>query len=639
MPTLELPEQPILSPMLFTRSERRVFAKRESLTVSQWAEKYRMVSIGAHRGPWRNDISPHLVKIMDTWNLPYVREVIICKSPQTGGTETMYNCAGYAMDRMPSTMLFIMPSEHDAAKVSADRIIPMINETPPLARLKSPNPDDTAKKRIKFNNGCIVYMAWSNSTSALATFPVKYLFFDEVDKYPPFVGKEADPITLGEKRARTFRYTYKLFKVSTPTREDGPIWTALQSADVLFKFRVRCPVCGENHIMTLSALKYPEDKTTEDIQRDNLATYECPHCQDKWDDMKKEKAVRLGNWHREKGKGLRRPRTVAFHLPSWVSPDVSLSEIAAAYIKAKSNKSKLIDFYNDYLAEPFTESLAGEAVAEDVLYNRRYQYWPKKAVWRVPMKALMLTCAVDVQKSPARLEAEVVAWGEGYESWGIDYRVFPGDAKEQQVWDDLDEYIRRTWLHESGIKMRVQGTAIDAGFLAPYVYKFVRKRQSRRVIAVKGSPVRGKPLISTPSTAVMKKNRVVHYTIGTELAKDMLFDFMQTEAPGPGYMHYHKTYDYKYYKGLTSETGITKYDKSGRPFRIWTTKVTGSATEPLDIRVYSLALLEILNPNMKALAQEMEEQILIKEDKIQPKPKAARRVISKGVDRKKYYTG
>lgn len=597
-----------LASFQFYSAERRIFAKREPLTPSQWAEKYRIVPIGAHKGPWRNYISPHLVKIMDTWALPHVREIIICKSPQTGGTEAIYNCAAYVIDRSPATMMFIMPSEATARKVNADRIIPMIRESSRLRELLSPNPDDTTKTRIKLQNGALIYMAHSNSANALAAFPIKYLFFDETDKYPPFVGKETDPITLGEKRARTFRHSYKIFKVSTPTREDGHIWKAYQKADVQYKYYACCPKCEKDHIMTIDNLRYPEDKTAEDIMRESLATYQCPHCQSHWTDTDKERAVRLGSWKREKGKGILRPRSVAFHLHAWVSPDISLSEIAKSYIGAKTNRAKLIDFHNDYLAEPYVEAIGGDVVAAEAVYNRRYQYWPDGAQWRVPMKALVLTCAVDVQTSPPRLECEVVAWGDGYESWGIEYRVIPGDPAKDEVWKDLDEYLQRQWLHESGVPLNISATGVDTGgHFVRQVYAYCRKRRS--VHALKGSNMRGKPLITASAVRTTLRNRVQLWMVGTEIAKDMIFIWLQKEDHAHGYMHYHAGYDYQYFRMLTNEVGITEYDKGGRPYRAWKKKSSDAKTEALDIRVYSLAALEILNPNFPKLAKDMQAHI------------------------------
>lgn len=595
-------------PFEFYPAERRVFARREKLTPSEWSERHRVVPIGAHRGYWRNHISPHLVKIMDTYAQPHVREVIICKSPQSGGTEAMLCCAAYLMDYAPGEMMFVMPSEAQAKKVSTDRIVPMILESPRLSSLLSTNPDDISKHRIKLNNGTIIYMAWANSATALASFPVKYVFFDETDKYPPYAGKETDPITLGEKRATTFRYTYKLFKVSTPTREDGPIWKAYTSADVQYKYHVLCPSCGKEHVMNIDNLKWPDDMTVEDIRREDKAWYECPHCRAKWTDLTKQQAVRAGRWRRDKGRSILHPRSVAFHLPAWVSPDISLSEIAAAYILSKTDRAKLIDFYNAYLAEPFIETIGGDIVSEDAIYQRRYQYWPDNAQWRVPMRACLLTCAVDVQTSPPRLELEVVAWGEGYESWGIEYRVIPGDPAGDEVWNDLHEYLQREWLHESGIKLKISACGIDTGgHYAKQVYRFTKRH--RRVYALKGSNTRNKPLITASSIRTTLKNRVQLWIIGTETAKDTLFDWMQRTEPGPGYMHYHTGYDYSYFRQLTNEVGVTEYDKGGRPYRVWKKKSSDARTEALDIRVYNLAALEILNPNFEAILKNQAIQI------------------------------
>lgn len=589
---------------------REVWKKKEDLTVSEWAARHRRVTMGAHIGPWRNDISPYLVFIMDTWGQPHVREVVICKSPQTGGTEVIFNCEGSAMDGDPSTAMIVMPDQNRARAWANDRIIPMIKQTPRLKRLMTDNPDDIASQRIALANGEKCYMAWSNSTSALSGWPAKRIYFDETDKYPPTVGKEADSISLGEKRVRTFRHTHKIMKVSTPTREDAPIWKALKRCEVEYHYHYRCPDCGHEAAFRLSNLRAPEKLAPEEIRRENLATYECEGCGAQWNDRKKDAAMRGGRWRRVKGKNILRPRRVGFHLSSWLSPDVSLSEIAAAHIVAKTDRAKLIDFYNDYLAEPFIESGAGESVSEAALYDRRKAYAPAGAKWQVPMGACLLTFFCDVQKN--RLEGEVVAWGPGYESWGIEYRAFPGDPSIEfghpgSPWNDLAEFLRKEWLHESGARLRITTAGIDSGYLAPVVYRFVRRRQARRIYATKGSSTRGKPLVSVPSPKSMKKKLKDRYlvslvTIGTETGKDTLFSWMQIEGGGPGYMHFPDTYGLDYFRMLTAEQAITRYDKAGHPYRVWEEKHSGAPNEALDIRVGNYAVLDLLNPNFEALS-------------------------------------
>lgn len=572
-------ERGLLYPFRFSLSERRVFEKKEPLTISQWAEKYRIVPIGAHKGPWRNDISPHLVKIMDTWGLPYVREIIVCKSPQTGGTEVMNNCSAFAMDRHPANMMFVMPSEATAKKVSADRLIPMLEQSPKLRKLMASNPDDTAKLRVKLNNGVIIYMAHSNSAAALATFPIKYLFFDETDKYPPFVGKESDPITLGEKRARTFRHTYKLFKVSTPTREDAPIWKAWTQADVQYKYHVPCLHCGTVQIMTIDNLKWPEGSTAEDIRRETLAWYECPHCKAQWTDIIKEKAVRSGEWEKEKGKAITKPRSVAFHLPSWVSPDISLSEIASAYIITKTDKAKLIDFFNDYLAEPFVDVQVDRK--EEIILALK----DERPRGLVPKGISCLTAAVDTQQRGFYYEVRAWGYGAELESWQVrEGFVETFDGLHRILFEDEykdtggNKYIIQIALIDSG------GGATDYGSSrTAEVYDFCRRFPG--VYPVKGmqrmnQPYRVSQIDNYPGTNKAIPGGLKLYILNTTYFKDQLARKLEINPADPGAWHLHSEVTEEYARQMCveySDKGLWRCPKN-KPNHFWDCSVYGLAT-------------------------------------------------------------
>src|SRR3989337_440742 len=92
-PTIEGAEQPsMFLPFRFFPAEREVAKKMEELTVSQRAEKYRVVTKSKITGPWRNANNPALVGLMDAYGLAYVRKIVLCKCIQGGGTEFAYNC-------------------------------------------------------------------------------------------------------------------------------------------------------------------------------------------------------------------------------------------------------------------------------------------------------------------------------------------------------------------------------------------------------------------------------------------------------------------------------------------------------------------------------------------------------------------
>lgn len=53
----------------------------EQITVSEWAEKYRMLDskTSAIPGPWSNDITPYLVGVMDEFNNYETQKIIFVR--------------------------------------------------------------------------------------------------------------------------------------------------------------------------------------------------------------------------------------------------------------------------------------------------------------------------------------------------------------------------------------------------------------------------------------------------------------------------------------------------------------------------------------------------------------------------------
>src|SRR5574343_84594 len=76
----------------------------EDLTVSQWAEKHRVLvaETSAEPGPWLNARAPYLRSIMDAFSDDFVERIVFCKGSQLGGTEALYNCLGYAIHQDPA---------------------------------------------------------------------------------------------------------------------------------------------------------------------------------------------------------------------------------------------------------------------------------------------------------------------------------------------------------------------------------------------------------------------------------------------------------------------------------------------------------------------------------------------------------
>ncbi|MBS2905243.1 phage terminase large subunit family protein, partial [Klebsiella pneumoniae] len=66
--------------------------------------------------------------------------------------------------------------------------------------------------------GGYVALTGANSPTGLSSRPIRILLADEVDRFPQSAGIEGDPLSLAEKRTKTF-WNKKKFFVSTPTEK------------------------------------------------------------------------------------------------------------------------------------------------------------------------------------------------------------------------------------------------------------------------------------------------------------------------------------------------------------------------------------------------------------------------------------
>jgi phage terminase large subunit GpA-like protein len=142
---------------------------------------------------------------------------------------------------------------------------------------------------------------------------------------------------------------------------------------------------------------------------------------------------------------------------------------------------------------------------------------------------------------------------------------------------------------------------IDAGghhAESVYTYTKGKQKKGRRVYAVRGYSQSWRPVISKPS--MNNSHRVKVFYVGTDTAKDTIFSRLRITDPGAGYCHFPAHYPDEYFTGLTSEKLVKRYQK-GRTVKQYIKKTSSARNEPLDLRVYNLAALKILNPNWQAL--------------------------------------
>lgn len=475
----------------WTNEECEAWRPPEKLTVSEWADKHRVLvsQTSAEPGPWRTDRTPYLKEPMNAFSDPYVEIIVLEFATQLGKTEFEYNCLGYVIDQDPASALVIMPTIDLGRYTSRNRIQPMINASDTLREKKPPNDDHFTLLEMSFP-AMVLSIAGANSPASLATRPCRYLFLDEVNKFPKFTkGDEADPISLATERQKNF-WNKKTLIVSTSTLEDGQVTKEREACDVKYHYHVACPECGAYQTLEFENIKWPDDLDKESptyIQEvRESAWYQCPHCKAMIDDFRKPQMLLDGEWKSDDPKvsPIGQIRSKGYHLNSLYSPWLTWGDIATKFLSSKDHPEKFQNFYNSWLALPWVEKLH-RAEEKEVLAHRTAH--PPLIV---PAKAIALTAGFDVQKD--RFYYVVRAWAKDYTSWLIRYgMVMSWDSVYQIIFEDMypiegSDDVMRIW--RVGMDTGGSEGAEEGVSSTEEVYSWLRDYGQGVVFGIKGSP-------------------------------------------------------------------------------------------------------------------------------------------------------
>ena len=584
------------------------------MTVSEWSDKNRILTnkSSAEPGKWRTSRTPYLKEIMDELSpRSYAKRVVFLKGSQIGGTETGINWVMSIIDLTPAPILHAQPTVELGRRWSKQRFTPSIEACP---RLKEKVVDNKSREhgntilQKDFPGGTLI-VTGANSAAGLRSMPICYLFADEVDAWPPDADGEGDPLALAERRITNWTRR-KAYITSTPTMKGmSRIEKEFENSDQRW-FHVPCQFCWAYQTITWDKLKF--DSKDHDTAAETVRMI-CEKCGMEIYEHHKTEMLAAGQWRPTNPKG----KYPGFHLSALYSPLgwYSWRQAVEEHLATLGDPLKRKVWTNTVLAELWDEDTV--TIDHHWLMKRREKY-----VAEVPAGVLVLTLGVDTQDD--RLEATVFGFGLDYETWIIEHFIFPGDPDQPQVWKDLDALLLREFQHEKGFKMKIAATCVDAmGHKTDAVYDYCRARFSRRVFAVQGVGGPGRALIVKYN--IIKNKKVYLFRVSSDSGKEAIYSRLKINKPGPGYTHFPKSLQENYFKQLTSEKRVLKRTQ-GIPKLQWVLPA-GRHNEALDIHVYGLAALSILNPNLALLAK----QNIVYSGGGQAKPPARPRILSKGV--------
>ncbi len=391
---------------------QRAYRHREYILPSEWAQRNRILTDAesSEPGPWRNARTPYLTGIMDAVADPRIERMVIMKAVQVGVSEALRNILGYFICVDPGPTMIVMPTEPASKEMMEERVLPLLESTPALKKHLTGRVWDVKRSTIKLDSMSI-YAAWAGGPQSLATRPCRYVLLDEAEKYPPYSGREADPIRLAIERTTTYIGRRKIIITSTPALSDGPIKTMHEECRDHRVFECPCPLCGAFQELSYARVRWPRLENAnghiaEEIERLVCASYLCEACLKEIPDSMKPRMISQGRWrHGPVGS------SVGFHLSSLVSPWRSWSAIAAEFIRSKDDPASLQNFRNSWLGETF-EIRVAQPSNDSITVKADPGTAPQARI--VPAWASVIYATADTQQD--HFWYCIRAWGYGLQS-------------------------------------------------------------------------------------------------------------------------------------------------------------------------------------------------------------------------------
>ena len=559
-------------------------------TILDWAKEDRIVSSeeASAPGPWYSDGVPYLDGIMLAISDDKTEKVVVKCAAQMGKTNAaVLNPLGYYITYDPCPIMIVQPTIQMAQSFSLKRITPMLRDTPCLRKKFALDKPRNSENKIleKSLPGGYVVISGANSAPSLKSRPIRILLVDETDEMPDDLDGQGDPIELAIVRTNAFP-DRKIVLTSTPTiKGHSKIETAYDDS-TRERWMHQCPKCGEWSQFAWPRLDFAALKMG------------CPYCDDFF--TRREWEKKGGRWIAENPDHLVR----GFHvnaLDSQMAWETLISKWTEAQrLAKKGDYTKLKTFINTVLAEEW--EVRGEVLESHALEARREVYNAE-----LPDGVCVLTMGVDVQDN--RLAYEVVGWGLGFESWGIEYSEIFGDPRLGEVWNRLSDLLDRAWSYKNGKRIRISRVAIDTGgHMTTETYNYCLAKKSRGVYPIKGQPGDKLPLIR-PSQKAREKGL---FMVGVDSIKYDWMSWLKVGEPGDKYCHFPKDkdgipargYDTTYFQMLTAEKRIVVKNKKGYTVYEWH-KEAGARNESFDCRVYARAALRIMSAQDELLLKKM----------------------------------
>lgn len=553
---LQFPDLPAGAAVLFSGLEA-ASRPAEDLTVSEWADRYRVVSSESGSpwpGPFRTDRVPYLREPQDCLHPDHPARRVTCRwAAQLGKSTAIENWFGFVVDQMPGSMMIVLPTLEEATKFNRVKLQPTIEASPRIEhKVKPVNSRDEQGSTTAFKRfaGGFCQIVNAGSSKGLQMVSIKYLAMDEVTGYPRDVDGRGSPRDQARARQKMYGDLAKEWEGSTPgLAGECAITEDFEAGDQRYLY-VPCPHCGifqklvfeqmrpadttgglpvhfrcvacdgviqDGHkpeMLARSAwiatrMREGEEAVPETIAADAISVWKCPPCEG-----------RCRDWQ------------PSYHLWAAYAPRERFGDIWTRWEDAQGDTTKMRVFSQQDLAEPYDPG--GVAVEwEKLLEAARANPYPRGVV---PGDAGLLVSAADVQGYG--IKWLVWAIGPRGQRWLIDKQLFEGAPDQtDEPWIKLADAIGGRYRTAGDGEMAIDLSGVDSGFATDRVYRFCASRPN--VFALDGRHESGLPWLGTPKKKdIRDRNRrrvakVMLYPVGNYDVKTEVMAGLANLVDGP----------------------------------------------------------------------------------------------------------
>jgi phage terminase large subunit GpA-like protein len=531
-----------------------------------------------------------------------VEIIVMMLSSQVGKSISVDCQLMHCIANEPGPMLHCSPTNQRSEEFVRDRFDPLVGSSPTLRKLigtgqntrKGSTGGANSLASKSFPGGQLNF-ASSHKPDELAARAIKYLFMDEVDRFAQSAGIEGCPIRLALKRTTTFEGKgRKVIIVSTPTTRTVSRINEWYLRGDQRKFMVACTEkdCGHVGPLMFKNLHWQDGQP-------ETAFMSCDGCGVEINEAKRRELIENGEWQATaKGeKGVR-----SYHLNELASKFSTMESVARQAEAAKTPLQRQA-FHNTALAEVFDAGTEVELTSSELQQRAE----PLAAPYAANIQ--FVTAGVDVQGN--RLECTFLAHHADTTHSVLNHLKLMGDTSADAVWQTLDAALGTAFTLSNGKTLGVATTAVDSGFSADQVMKFVhsQRRKSRACFAVKGKSGFGEPALKWGGRL---KGQMKLLLVGVDGVKHAVQKHLALQTIGPGYIRLPDHLGEEYFEGLASEELRTKIVRGAPQYAYHRTY---TQNEPLDCLVYAKAIAETVpkvaltpatpGPTIKELARKL----------------------------------